>query len=144
MKSRFTGNIFGLIGVYIVAVVLSACTLGIGTPWAICKAMKWTAEHTEIDGQRLYFDGKGGKLLGATLLWLIPAVLLAGVYVYNTFFVQDVALATLLGAVYSVGTILYSFWVIIRELKWMVKHIHMECNRPYAMNQDAAMMDDMM
>jgi uncharacterized membrane protein YjgN (DUF898 family) len=144
MKSRFTGNIWSLLGVYAITGALSICTLGIGAPWAICRAVRWTAEHTEIDGQRFYFDGKGGKYFGLSLLWLLPGLILAGLYFYNTFYVQDIALAGVLAGIYSAGSIIYPLWLTIRELKWFVKHIHMECNRPYVADQDAAVMDDMM
>lgn len=41
MTSRFEGNLLGLIGVNILAAIISFVTLGIATPWAMCIKYRW-------------------------------------------------------------------------------------------------------
>ena len=124
MKSKFTGNTFGLIGMYIVVLDLTTITMGIGAPWAVCMFMRWTVKHTIIDGQQLRFDGKGGRYFGKLLLWSIPGMLIGGLTVYTMFYVQDIATATLLTVAISVLMLFYVFWLMIRELKWFTKNTH--------------------
>ena len=64
MESKFTGGLLGLIGINILAGLITIVTLGIGAPWAICVRERWIARHTVIDGRRLYFDGTGAQLFG--------------------------------------------------------------------------------
>ena len=123
-KSKFTGSTFGLIGIYFVAVLLTSCTMGIGAPWAMCMVMRWSTKHTVIDGKQLEFDGQGGKFFGASLLWSLPAVVIAGVIFYATYYVQDLSMVSLLTIVSMVLFFFYIFWLAIREMKWFTKHTH--------------------
>lgn len=124
LKSKFTGSTFGLIGMYIVFIVLTACTFGIGTPWAVCMLMRWMVKHTVIDGKKLTFEGKGGRYLGKLLLWSIPGVLICGLIVYATMYIQDISAVTLLTVVGVVLMVFYVFWLVIREMKWFTKNTH--------------------
>ncbi len=126
MKSKFTGNMFGLAGIYIVTMLLTVCTLGIGAPWAMCMLTKWTTKHTVIDGKRLQFDGKGGGFFGLTVACCLPMLLIAGLMYYTTAYVQDPSMAVLLTAVTGVLCFFYVFWLAIRMQKWVVKHTHFE------------------
>ena len=139
MKSKFTGSTFGFIGIYFVAVLLMACTLGIGSPWAMCMVMRWTTSHTIIDGKQLKFDGTGGRFFGAALLWSIPAFVIAGLGVYITYYVQDIAMVWLLTAICLLLFFFYVFWLAIREMKWFTKHTHFVTNEVEEKKEDNVM-----
>ena len=96
-NSKFTGGLFGLIGISTLAFLLTVCTLSIGAPWAFCMVQRWYTKHTTIDGKQLYFDGKGGQLFGKELLWLLLTVLTLG---------------------------LFMLWYPIVIQKWVTKHTH--------------------
>ncbi len=96
--SKFDGGLLGLIGISILAGLLTIITLGIGTPWAVCLKERWYAKHTIIDGKRLIFDGKGGQLLGNYIKWWLLTIITLGIY---------------------------SLWLTINMKKWVVKHTHL-------------------
>ena len=96
-SSRFTGGLFGLIGISFLAALLSIFTLTLGTPWAYCMVQRWYTRHMEIDGKQLYFDGKGHQLLGKCIWWLIVTVLTLGLFI---------------------------LWYPIVAQKWVTKHTH--------------------
>ena len=60
MESKFTGSLFELVIVNIVAGLVSAFSLGLLVPWAICY--RYLASHTIIDGNQLHFDGTAAQL----------------------------------------------------------------------------------
>ena len=126
MKSKFTGNLFGLMGIYIVSFALTVCTLGIGAPWAACMLTRWTTKHTVIDGQRLRFDGKGGDYFKLIVLCTLPLFAIFGLTFYTTYYVQDPSMAVLLMGAACVLSVLYVFWYTIRILKWSAKYTHFE------------------
>lgn len=126
MKSKFTGGMFGFMGIYIVAMLLTVCTLGIGAPWAACMLSKWITANTIIDGKRLQFDGKGGGCLGLILLCSLPLLAIGALVYYTMNYVQDPSMAVLLTVVSGVMSSLYVFWFAIRMQKWTVKHTHFE------------------
>lgn len=96
-KSDFDGGVWGLIGIRLLQFLLILVTLGIATPWAICKYERWVAKHTIVDGRRLVFDGKGGQLFGRLLLWGLLTIVTLGIF---------------------------SLWLPIKYQKWLVSHIH--------------------
>ena len=96
-KSKFTGGLLGLIGISILASLLTACTLCIGAPWAFCMTQRWIVNHTIVDGKQLYFDGTGGQLWGKIFLWLLLTVVTLGLFV---------------------------LWYPIVMQKWVTKHTH--------------------
>ena len=97
-ESRFTGGLLGLIGTYILVVILYICTLGIGLPWCVCIWQKWLADHTVIDGKQVVFDGTGGQLLGNYIKWYLLCIITLGIY---------------------------SLWIWINIRKWVTKHTHL-------------------
>ena len=139
MKSKFTGSSFGFMGVCLAAGALATVTLGIGLPWAVCMILRWQIGHTVIDGKRLQFDGKGGRFFGLCLLLALPMLLISGLMIYTQFYVQDVAMASLLAVVASFLSFFYSFWVYVREMKWIVKNVHFEKSMPSMMDDDMMM-----
>ncbi len=97
MESKFTGRLIGLIGVSLLATLITVCTLSIATPWAICIIVRWYIKHMNIDGKQLSFDGKGGQLFGNWIKWWLLTVITCGIY---------------------------GWWMPIRVMKWLTKHIH--------------------
>ena len=88
-ESFFDGKALARIGVHILAGLLILITLGFGTVWAICKVYRWDISHTVIQGHRLKFVGKPGKLFGRYLLWLLLIPLTLGIIlIYIQIFIK--------------------------------------------------------
>lgn len=98
MHSEFNGGLLGLIGINILQFLLTAITLGLGAPWAVCVKQRWIADHTILDGHRLVFDGTGGQLFGNYIKWFLLTIITLGIY---------------------------SFWLQIRMKQWIVSHTHL-------------------
>lgn len=94
-ESFYDGKTFARIGVYILAGLLFIITLGFGFPWAYCKVVRWDDSHTVIQGHRLKFKGKGGKLFGKFIGWILLTIITLGIY---------------------------SFWVQINLQRWKIKN----------------------
>lgn len=56
-NSYFDGGLLQLIGWRLLGGSLTACTLGICFPWALCMVYHWETKHTVIEGRRLKFMG---------------------------------------------------------------------------------------
>ncbi|RDY26914.1 hypothetical protein CHL78_011295 [Romboutsia weinsteinii] len=80
MKSRFEGSLLGLIGVNILAVLISFFTFGLAVPWAMCIKYRWEIENTAIEGRRLRFIGTGGSLFLHYIKWWILTIVTLGIY----------------------------------------------------------------
>lgn len=98
-ESKFDGTVPGMIGYYLVAAVITICTLSIAYPWMLCMIKRWETRHTVIEGRRLYFDGTGSQLIGRWILWILLLIVTIGIY---------------------------GFWIPIQVRKWTVKHTHFE------------------
>lgn len=96
-ESYFDGGLLGLIGVNILAFLITAFTFGICFPWAAVILMRWRVQHTVIDGNRLTFDGTAMQLFGNWIKWLLLMIVTLGIY---------------------------GLWVGIALQKWEVKHTH--------------------
>ena len=96
-ESKFTGGLLGLIGISILQFLLTAVTIGLGAPWAICMKERWIAKHTIIDGKQLVFDGTGGQLFGNYIKWWFFCIITLGIY---------------------------GLWLGIKMKQWVVKHTH--------------------
>ena len=101
MNSKFEGSLLGLIGVSILAWIISILTFGIATPWAMCMKERWYAKHTIIDGKQIVFDGNGGQLFGQYIKWFLLCIITLGIY---------------------------SFWLSIKMKQWVVSHTHVQAN----------------
>ena len=97
MESKFTGRLWGLIGIQLLQLVIIVFTLTLGTPWAICLKENWVIEHTTIDDYNLVFDGNGWQLLGNFIKWFLLTVITLGVF---------------------------AFWFPIKMKQWVTKHTH--------------------
>ena len=98
MESKFTGGLLGMIGIGILQALIIICTLGIGTPWAICLKEEWYVKHTIIDGHTLTFDGTGGQLFGNFIKWFLLTIITIGIY---------------------------GFWLSIKMKQWVTLHTHL-------------------
>lgn len=96
-NSYFDGGLLQLIGWKILGAIITALTLGICYPWALCMIYGWKASHTVINGHRLSFDGTGGQLFGNWIKWLLLSIITCGIY---------------------------SFWLGIKLEQWKSKHTH--------------------
>lgn len=96
-NSEFDGRLLGLIGNNVLCFLVILCTLGLGTPWAVCIDERWNAKHTYIDGKQLTFDGKGGELFGKFIVWILLTIVTLGIY---------------------------SLWLNIKMKQWVVEHTH--------------------
>jgi len=92
---QFDGGAGTYLGVGILAVLLTVCTLGFATPWATCLLYRWKTEHTIVEGRRLHFTGSGAELFGMWIVWFLLMVVTLGIY---------------------------GFWVYPRVTKWCVEH----------------------
>jgi uncharacterized membrane protein YjgN (DUF898 family) len=96
-ESKFTGGLLGMIGTYILMVLISVFTLGIALPWALCIWQKWVADHTIIDGKQMVFDGTGAQLFGNYIKWWLLCMVTLGIY---------------------------SLWLPIKFRQWTTMHTH--------------------
>ena len=94
-KSYFDGGLLQLIGWQILGGLLTAVTLGLCYPWAICMIYRWEAKHTVINGRRLSFNGTGAQLFGNWIKWLLLTIITFGIY---------------------------AFWLNIKLIQWKTKH----------------------
>lgn len=99
MTSRFEGNLLGLIGVNILAAIVSFITLGIATPWAMCIKYRWEIDNSIIQGRRLKFVGSGTDLFFKYIKWWILTIITLGIY---------------------------GFWLYINLIKWKVENTEFE------------------
>lgn len=94
-KSYFDGGLLQLIGWQLLGGLITALTLGICYPWAVCMIYRWEAKHTVINGRRLRFDGTATQLFGNWIKWLLLTLITIGIY---------------------------GFWLNIKLIKWKTKH----------------------
>ena len=96
-NSYFDGGLLQLLGWRILGALVTANTLGICYPWAVCMVYNWEIKHTVIEGKRLRFDGTALQLFGNWIKWLLLIIITFGIY---------------------------TFWVEISIKKWKTKHTH--------------------
>ena len=96
-NSYFDGGLFGLIVISIVGFLITFLSFGILYPWAIVLYLKWMADHTVIEGQRLCFDGSAISLFAQWIKWFLLIIITFGIY---------------------------GFWVSIALQKWKIRHTH--------------------
>jgi uncharacterized membrane protein YjgN (DUF898 family) len=94
-ESIFDGGLLQYIGWSILGSLVTAVTLGICFPWAVCMVYGWKINHTIIEGRRLQFNGKAIGLFGTWIKCLLLTIITIGIY---------------------------GFWVPITLEKWKVKN----------------------
>lgn len=97
--SKWTGSVLGLIGTWLVTMLLISVTLGIGTPWAIAHLIRYIENNMVVNGHRLSFNGTGGQLIGNWIKWMLLSLITIGIY---------------------------SLWIPNNVFKWVTLHTHME------------------
>jgi uncharacterized membrane protein YjgN (DUF898 family) len=96
---QFDGDAGSYLGTNILAALLTAVTIGIAAPWAVCMREQWKAQHTMIERRRCKFVGTGADLFGQWIIWCLLTVVTLGIY---------------------------SLWVGPKLLKWRVEHTTFE------------------
>ncbi len=99
IDSYFDGNSFENMGYMIMLAVGSLLTCGILYPFLYSMYYKWHAKHTVYKGQRLFYDGSGGKFFLNFILIIILSVLTIGLYLP---------------------------WGLVRINKYFIKHTHID------------------
>ena len=74
-NSYFDGGLLQLLGWRILGALVTAITLGICYPWAVCMVYNWEIKHTVIEGKRLRFDGTALQLFGNWIKWLLLIII---------------------------------------------------------------------
>ena len=97
MESKFTGTLWGLIGINVLQFALTTLTLGIAAPWALCIKQRYLVNNTVIDGHRHVFDGMGCELFRKYIVWFLLLVVTLGIY---------------------------GLWINIKMHRWVTSHIH--------------------
>jgi uncharacterized membrane protein YjgN (DUF898 family) len=83
-RFQFTGTGGGLLGKFLVGMILTGITIGIYAPWFIVNLQKYICENltlkTENGDVKFSFTGTGGKLFGVYLVGAILTGLTLGIY----------------------------------------------------------------
>ena len=82
MENRFKFNedVWGYFVNAIICYFIIILTLGIATPWAVCKMQRWKADNTSLNGKKTKFIGEGSALLGKFIIWLLLTIITFGIY----------------------------------------------------------------
>lgn len=97
--SYFDGGLLSKIGWTLLGGLVTACTLGICYPWAVCMLYKWETNHTVVEGKRLGFDGRAIQLFGNWIKWFLLSIVTLGIY---------------------------ALWIPIKIKKWVTKHTYFQ------------------
>ncbi len=79
-ESYFDGDMVSYIGLVVVTFLLSLVTFGLAFPWVYCMTVRWTTNHTVIEGRRLKFVGTGTGLFGHYIKWFLLTIITFGIY----------------------------------------------------------------
>lgn len=84
-RFEYTGTGAGLFAELIVGLLLTVCTLGLYSPWFVCRLADWIARYTRLvddrgNSVRFEFVGNGADLFGTLIVGVILTVLTFGIY----------------------------------------------------------------
>lgn len=79
-KSKFTGSLFGYIGVHLAAFFATVLSLGVAYAWAYGFKERWLTEHKIVDGRALRYDGTGKTFLLRQLKWAFFIIITLGIF----------------------------------------------------------------
>lgn len=79
-QSTFDGTVWQRIGWTLLGNLVTAVTLGIAYPVAVCWKQRWQCNHTVYNGKRLSFDGTGAQLFGKWICWSLLSAVTLGIY----------------------------------------------------------------
>ena len=154
-ESYFDGTGVELLGLLLLLLLVTLLTCSIGSPWILCKIIRWKKQHTVIDGRRLDFDGTGSSLLGHQALWFVLILVTCSIYtpfVYTSFlrwslkhtFYEDspdergnfdgsgfefFGYSTLLTAISAATLQLAGAWAVSVMEKWEMSHVILDKDR---------------
>lgn len=97
--SYFDGKFIEYLGYKLLAFLITVATLTIAKPWADKLILDYKINHTVYNGKRLKFEGKGTSLFIQRFKWILLTIVTLGIY---------------------------SFWIPIKQKKWIVSNIHFE------------------
>jgi len=80
MESKFKGSVLDFFVNCIIVSLMCTFTLGIATPWAVCRMMNWVCTNSTISGKQAKFNGKGGQLFGLFIKWWLLTLITFGIY----------------------------------------------------------------
>ena len=66
----------------VLATLLTVCTLGLGTPWAVVLFHQWQCKHTYVNGHQLQFIGTGTDLFGKFIIWTLLTIVTLGLFTF--------------------------------------------------------------
>lgn len=95
----FDGGATTFFGIWILCILVTVFTLGLGLPFALVRKERWRARHTLIEGRRLVFTGSALGLFFRWVVWETLIVVTLGVY---------------------------SFWAVPRMTRWRVENLVFE------------------
>lgn len=83
-RFEFTGTGGGLLGKFLVGMILTMVTFGIYAPWFVVSLQKYISENlklkTESGDVQFEFTGTGGKLFGTYLVGFLLTMITFGIY----------------------------------------------------------------
>lgn len=103
-KGGFDGWLLQEIGWFLLGLLVTIITIGIGFPIAYCWMLKWNYKHTLYDGKRLTFDGKASQLIGKWICWLLLCIPTVGIF---------------------------ALFIPKKLMNWKVSHLHLAGEQPY-------------
>ena len=85
VESYFDGTGGQLFINFLLVIIITMFTCGLGTPWGIVHILRWTTSHTVIEGRRQRFNGTATQLFGLWIKWWILTILTCGIYAFFAF-----------------------------------------------------------
>ena len=79
-KFEFYEDVSGFFINILVCFFIILFSLGIGSPWAICRMARWHARNTSLNGVNTQFIGKGEDLVKDFFIWFLFTILTFGIY----------------------------------------------------------------
>lgn len=73
MKNQFEFNedVGGYFVTILICYFIIVLTLGIGSPWALCRLQRWKENNTTLNGRKVKFIGGGSALLSKFIIWYL-------------------------------------------------------------------------
>lgn len=81
-ESWFDGTGVQVIGYYLLCILITVFTCGLGAPWGIVQIVRWRISHTVVNGRRQYFNGTAVGLFGLWIKWFLLTLITCGIYAY--------------------------------------------------------------
>ncbi len=76
----YRGSLGGFLSALAGPAILTACTLGIYTPWFMCAYYRYIYENSDAQGERLEFSGTGGDFFPVMLVNGLLTIITLGIY----------------------------------------------------------------